>query len=186
MRRSYYSPLTYSFTKLVLDGVLLRALPALLFAVPFYFLMGLNSGAGPFMTFALVFVAFNATVGALSLSLAAALNSPGKTVLAMNLVLLVGVLFSGFLANKESIPLPLRWITWLSVFRCGGGGGRGAAGGAAAFVRLAGRSVCQPHALRRHQAVALASPPPQPHPNLTPTLTLLHPTCHPGTRGRRW
>jgi len=41
----------------------------------------------------------------------------------MNLVLLVGVLFAGFLANKESIPLPLRWITYLSVFRCVGCGG---------------------------------------------------------------
>lgn len=117
MRRQYYSPLTYSLTKLVLDGVLLRALPALLFALPFYFLMGLSPGAGPFLTFALVFVAFNATVGALALSLAAALDSPGKTVLAMNLVLLVGVLFAGFLANKESIPKPLSWITYLSVFR---------------------------------------------------------------------
>ena len=29
MRRQYYSPLSYSLTKLVLDGVLLRALPAL-------------------------------------------------------------------------------------------------------------------------------------------------------------
>lgn len=117
MRRSYYSPLVYSVTKLVLDGVLLRALPALLFAVPFYFLMGLSPGGAPFMTFALIFITFNATVGALALALAAALDSPGKTVLAMNLVLLVGVLFAGFLANKESIPLPLRWITYLSVFR---------------------------------------------------------------------
>lgn len=80
MRRSYYSPLTYAATKLVLDGVLLRALPALLFAVPFYFLMGLNPAPGAFFTYALVFVAFNATVGALALALAAALDSPGKTV----------------------------------------------------------------------------------------------------------
>lgn len=29
----------------VLDGLLLRALPALLFAIPFYFLMGLNAAA---------------------------------------------------------------------------------------------------------------------------------------------
>lgn len=84
MRRSYYSPLTYSLTKLALDGVLLRALPAILFAVPFYFLMGLSPGAGPFLTFAFVFIAFNATVGALALSLAAALDSPGKTVRFLN------------------------------------------------------------------------------------------------------
>ena len=44
---------------------------------------------------------------------------PHPQVLAMNLVLLVGVRFAGFLANKESIPLPLRWITYLSVFRWG-------------------------------------------------------------------
>ena len=98
------------------DGVQ-RALPALLFALPFYFLMGLAPGAAQFLTFAFIFVAFNAAVGALALGLAAALGSPGKTVLVMNLVLLVGVLFAGFLANKESIPPVLRWLTWLSVFR---------------------------------------------------------------------
>jgi hypothetical protein len=43
MQRRYYTPLAYAFTKLVLDGLLLRALPALLFGLPFYFLMGLNA-----------------------------------------------------------------------------------------------------------------------------------------------
>ena len=117
MTRRYYSPWAYAASKLVLDGLLLRALPALLFALPFYFLMGLRAGAAHFFTFLFVFVAFNAAVGALALGLAAALGSPGKTVLVMNLVLLVGVLFAGFLANKESIPPVLRWLTWLSVFR---------------------------------------------------------------------
>lgn len=32
-------------------------------------------------------------------------------------VLLLGVLFGGFLANKGSIPVWLRWISYLSVFR---------------------------------------------------------------------
>jgi hypothetical protein len=45
MQRKYYRPAAYAFTKLVLDGLLLRALPALLFTLPFYFLMGLNPAA---------------------------------------------------------------------------------------------------------------------------------------------
>ena len=45
MQRRYYCPAAYAATKLVLDGLLLRALPALLFALPFYFLMGLNPAA---------------------------------------------------------------------------------------------------------------------------------------------
>jgi hypothetical protein len=45
MQRRYYSPAAYALTKVVLDGLLLRALPALLFALPFYFLMGLNPAA---------------------------------------------------------------------------------------------------------------------------------------------
>lgn len=70
------------------------------------------------MTFLLVLIGFSATVGALSLGFASGLSSAGKTGLVMNLVLLLGVLFAGFLANKGSIPAWLRWISWLSVFRC--------------------------------------------------------------------
>lgn len=117
MQRKYYSPVAYAATKLVLDGLLLRALPALLFTLPFYFLMGLSATALQFFVFLLVLIAFSATVGALALGFASALNSPGKTILVMNLVLLLGVLFGGFLANKGSIPVWLRWISWLSVFR---------------------------------------------------------------------
>lgn len=69
------------------------------------------------IVFLLVLIAFSSTVGALALGFASALDSPGKTILVMNLVLLLGVLFGGFLANKGSIPVWLRWISWLSVFR---------------------------------------------------------------------
>ena len=117
MRRNYYRPSSYALTKLVLDGLLLRALPALLYALPFYFLMGLHPGPLAFFSFLFIFIAFNAAVGALALALAAALDTPGKTIIIMNLVLLVGVLFAGFLANKSYIPWALRWLTYVSIFR---------------------------------------------------------------------
>ncbi|KAF8061171.1 ABCG2 [Scenedesmus sp. PABB004] len=117
MGRKYYSPLAYAATKLVLDGLLLRALPALLFGLPFYFLMGLNPAPAQVVTALMVLVGFSGAVGGVALGCAAALDSPGKTILVMNLVLLLGVLFGGFLANKASIPAWLRWASWLSVFR---------------------------------------------------------------------
>lgn len=86
MQRKYYSPFAYAATKLVLDGLLLRALPALLFALPFYFLMGLNPAPMQFFVFLFVLIAFSAAVGALALGFASALDSPGKTILVMNLV----------------------------------------------------------------------------------------------------
>lgn len=86
MQRKYYSPFAYAVTKLVLDGLLLRALPAVLFALPFYFLMGLNPAALQFFVFLLVLIGFSAAVGALALGFASALDSPGKTILVMNLV----------------------------------------------------------------------------------------------------
>jgi membrane protease YdiL (CAAX protease family) len=70
-----------------------------------------------FFVFLLCLVSFSAAVGALALGCASALSSAGKTILVMNLVLLLGVLFAGFLANKDSIPVWLRWLTWLSAFR---------------------------------------------------------------------
>jgi len=81
LRRRYYSPIVYTATKLVLDGLLLRALPALIFSLPFYFLMGLQGSATSFFTFLFVYITFNITLGALALGLAACFNSAGKTIL---------------------------------------------------------------------------------------------------------
>lgn len=49
------------------------------------------------------------------------LGSPGRTVVATSVLVLVATLFSGFLANKEEMPWALRWITFVSPFRWAGG-----------------------------------------------------------------
>lgn len=86
MSAKYYTPAAYAATKLVLDGLLLRALPAVLFGLPFYFLMGLSPEPRAVVTFLFVIVTFSAAVGAAALAAAAALDSPGKTILVMNMV----------------------------------------------------------------------------------------------------
>jgi ABC-type multidrug transport system ATPase subunit len=117
VQRRYYSSGIYCLAKLLVDGLALRALPALLFSVPFFFLMGLVPLASNFFTFLFVVIAFSCAVGALAMAFAALTDSPGKAAMLTNVVLLFGVLFAGFLANKSAIPPVLRWITYLSVFR---------------------------------------------------------------------
>ena len=58
MRRHFYGPTAYITTKLVLDGLLLRLLPAILYVVPFYWLMGLRASAAAFITFIFVYSSF--------------------------------------------------------------------------------------------------------------------------------
>jgi hypothetical protein len=54
-------PLT---SQVLLDGVLLRALPAVAFSAPFYWLMGLRPTAAAYCTFVGVFATINALVRA--------------------------------------------------------------------------------------------------------------------------
>ncbi len=56
------SAFSYTLTKLLLDGLLLRALPAVLYTLIFYWVMGLRPSAAAFFTFLWVFVSFNCLV----------------------------------------------------------------------------------------------------------------------------
>lgn len=104
-------------TKLLLDSLLLRVLPAAILSVPVYWMMGWRASAPAFFTFAGVLCTFAGLAGSACLGLAAALRSPGQAVLCFNLLVLASTLFSGFLANKDMITPVLAWIIDISPVR---------------------------------------------------------------------
>ncbi|GLC58231.1 hypothetical protein PLESTB_001335900 [Pleodorina starrii] len=116
LRRSY-GIVPYMTSKLVLDAVLLRALPAWAYALPFYWLMGLRMQAAAFLTFLGAVTTMSCLSGATCIALSCLLSSPGRAVLVLNLLLLMCALFGGFLANKASIVVWLRWLAYLSPIR---------------------------------------------------------------------
>ena len=116
VRGGYYSPAAYLASKLALDGLLLRVLPALLYWAPFYYMAGFLGAASPAATYALTLVAFNCTIGALSVAVSAGCATAGRASFVMNFLLLFMLAFTGFLVNIESIPGALRWIANLSAF----------------------------------------------------------------------
>ncbi|GIM13392.1 hypothetical protein Vretimale_16539, partial [Volvox reticuliferus] len=96
----------------VLDALLLRALPAVLYTAALYPLMGLTPGAARVASFALVLATFAAAVGALALCVAALARTSATLTLIMNLLLLLWVMVGGFLVNPESMPAALAWLRY--------------------------------------------------------------------------
>ena len=77
LRSGYYRLSTYLCTKLVLDALLLRVLPAALYTAVFYPLMRLAPQAAKVAAFFVVVALFSASVGTLAVAVSALTNSPG-------------------------------------------------------------------------------------------------------------
>lgn len=116
VRAGYYQPSAYLLSKLALDGMLLRVLPAILFWVPFYYMAGFRNGSAYSATYAFGLVAFNCTIGALSMAVTVGSATAGQASFIMNFSLLFSLAFTGFLVNVNSIPSALRWLHAVSPF----------------------------------------------------------------------
>lgn len=100
----YYSPALYTIVKGLIDALLLRIMPAVLFCLPFYYLMGLNRSPGHVAVFIGVVSLFSTAVGWLSLFICTFSSTPGLANLTIIVVLLVSMLFGGLVANLETMP----------------------------------------------------------------------------------
>ncbi|KAL4457602.1 hypothetical protein ABPG75_012467 [Micractinium tetrahymenae] len=116
VRGGYYNPSAYLLSKLTLDALLLRVLPALLYFFPFYYLAGFQTAAAFAAAYCLILVTFSCVVGAMSMSVTVASNTAGQASFAMNFLLLFSLVFTGFLVNVNSIPAWIRWVHYLSIF----------------------------------------------------------------------
>eukprot|EP00884_Botryococcus_braunii_P012056 jgi/Botrbrau1/20851/Bobra.0156s0075.2 len=112
----YYRPFSYYVSKATLDGLMLRVVPAILYSIPLYPMTGLQSGAPHVALFFTILAVFSATVGAMSMAITVGFGTAGRASLIMNLLLLLGLLFAGFLVNTASISPALAWVHYLSVF----------------------------------------------------------------------
>lgn len=116
VRGGYYSPATYYVTKAVLDALLLRAIPVLLYSAPFYPMMGFIGGSNHIGLFLMVLATFAVAIGALSLAVAVGSSTPGQASLGMNIILLISLLVGGFFVNAASMPVWISWLRFVSPF----------------------------------------------------------------------
>jgi ABC-type multidrug transport system ATPase subunit len=114
-RAGMYAPWAYLLPKAAADGILLRAIPALLFSASFYPLMGLAPGAEQVALFLMTLCGFSLTVGALALAVSAGAASAGRASLAMTLILLVSLSVGGLFPNIGEMAPWCAWLHWLSI-----------------------------------------------------------------------
>ncbi|CAH0476264.1 unnamed protein product [Peronospora belbahrii] len=112
----YYGAFSYFLAKATLDTLLLRILPASLFASIFYWIMGLQASTARFLLFSLTLVLFNVAAGAICLLVGVLSRRVGSANLVATVVLLVMLLFGGFLLNSQTMPTSVCWLKHLSVF----------------------------------------------------------------------
>ena len=122
IRSGYYSPLSYIFATVVMDLAALRAVPAFLYAVVLYFMMGLRESAVASFYFLALLELFVACTALLCSFISLASPSPAVSNLVATFTLLLAAMFGGFLVNVASIPSSLRWLQWLSVYKYAWGG----------------------------------------------------------------
>ncbi|GMF09900.1 unnamed protein product [Phytophthora lilii] len=112
----YYGAFSYFLAKATLDTLLLRVLPASLFASIFYWIMGLQATTGRFLLFSLTLVLFNVAAGAICLLVGVLSRRVGSANLGATVILLIMLLFGGFLLNSQTMPTSVGWLKHLSIF----------------------------------------------------------------------
>ncbi|PWN42701.1 hypothetical protein IE81DRAFT_119342 [Ceraceosorus guamensis] len=115
----YYSPITYFFSKLIFDVLPLRVIPPFILGGIVYFLVGLLPSVAAFWSFIAALVLFSLAVSAVVLFISISIKDKGVANLVGSLVMLAGMVSSGFLVNRNSTPWWLQKAFGVSPFRAG-------------------------------------------------------------------
>jgi ABC-type multidrug transport system ATPase subunit/ABC-type multidrug transport system permease subunit len=112
----YFSVGSYFLAKTLLDAILLRVIPSILFSFIFYWLVGLQPDFARFATFLLVLILFNVCTGSQAMVVGLLSKSVGTANVFAVCMFLFQLLFGGFLVNVETLPPYIVWVERLSVF----------------------------------------------------------------------
>jgi len=119
MRSGYYALPSILLTKLSLDALILRVVPAFAFAAIFYPLVNFDPAVNHFIVFLAITVFVNVAAGTLVAALSIPFDSLGSANLCATILMLVLLLLNGALLNMSSAPAPIAVFQSLSFFRYG-------------------------------------------------------------------
>jgi len=112
----FYTPLAYYLSKVIVDGLMLRIVPMLIYDLLVYWTIGLREGAGHFFLYLISTLLFSLATGALCIAVTMGSKTGGVASLGIILLLLFSILFGGFLSNRGAIPPWIGWIQYLSIY----------------------------------------------------------------------
>jgi ABC-type multidrug transport system permease subunit len=110
----YYRPLSYFIAKTFFDIIPLRLFPPVFLAAICYYMIGLNPWFYKWVIFTIILVLFNIVAGALCIAIGSIVKSSSLGNVIAIVIILIAALFSGYLAQKNSMPVWLGWLKWVS------------------------------------------------------------------------
>ncbi|CAF1991638.1 unnamed protein product [Rotaria magnacalcarata] len=113
----YYRIFTFFIAKLVCDLLPMRVLPAVLFSVISYFMIGLTRTGGQFFIYLLTVFMTSLFGSALCFFIAATIPVFAVALITVILIFVIMMMFTGFLIDLPSIFPWLSWMQWISAFR---------------------------------------------------------------------
>ncbi|CAD5118397.1 DgyrCDS7101 [Dimorphilus gyrociliatus] len=113
----FYRTSSYFLSKVFCDLLPLRALPLIVFALIVYYMLGLEDTAGKFFFFLLTLYLTSVSCCAICLAMSATFETLAIANIATSLIFVIMTLFSGMLANIESIADWLEWLKYFSLMR---------------------------------------------------------------------
>jgi ABC-type multidrug transport system permease subunit len=120
--KGFYSGREYFVTKVIYDLFPLRLFPTFFMGTIAFFMIGITASEGGnlveiYLKYQMTLLLFSAQMGVFCLVLATAIGNLGTATLVASISILFQMLFAGFLINGNTIPVDLRWIQYLSVFK---------------------------------------------------------------------
>ncbi|GMH44385.1 hypothetical protein BSKO_12319 [Bryopsis sp. KO-2023] len=115
-----YQTTSYFVSVLLFDLVPLRMLPPVLFSVLSFWMIGLHEKcAACLLWFTLIVVLTNVVATLMSMTIGAASPSTAAANTLGSMVVMVFLLFGGFLLNKDEVPWYCSWVAKISYFNFG-------------------------------------------------------------------
>ncbi|XP_066911923.1 broad substrate specificity ATP-binding cassette transporter ABCG2-like isoform X2 [Clytia hemisphaerica] len=115
----YYRCSAFFISKVICDVIPLRLIPILLFSCISYFLVGFQKDVVKFFVFVLTLLLISLAAAAVCLMVSSSVSNIAIANLLVSLPFVLMMIFSGFLNNLSSIPVWLRWIKYISIFKYG-------------------------------------------------------------------
>ena len=115
----YYHPTSFLFGISLADIIQLRILPPFLVGLICYFPCNLQDDAEKFFIFSLAMVMMNVTGAGLCRLVGCFIKDNGTATLFSSAIILLFLLYSGFLVNPDTIPDEMTWFKELSFFYWG-------------------------------------------------------------------
>ncbi len=117
----YYHRYVYFSIKCFWDAVLLRVLPTVLYCFIVYWMVGLHdrgmeSYPTEFLFFTLICIGVSVSCTAVCQLISSLIPSESAGTMVTVLLLLLQLVFGGFLINKKNTPSYLQWIQFISLF----------------------------------------------------------------------